>query len=66
MHRLLPDNPEITELVVLSRWTSKEHQKNWVKSQSFKQMHQKNPQIMLQVKRNAQESFPARLLNMRY
>ncbi|MFD2305416.1 antibiotic biosynthesis monooxygenase [Enterococcus termitis] len=41
MHRLLPDNPEITELVVLSRWTSKEHQKNWVKSQSFKQMHQK-------------------------
>lgn len=41
MHRTLPDNPEVTELVVLSRWTSKEHQKKWVKSQSFKKMHQK-------------------------
>ncbi|WP_086312774.1 heme oxygenase (staphylobilin-producing) [Enterococcus sp. 7F3_DIV0205] len=41
MHRLLPEDPEITELVVLSRWTSKEHQKNWVNSQSFKQMHQR-------------------------
>ncbi|MGX7262940.1 antibiotic biosynthesis monooxygenase [Enterococcus crotali] len=41
MQRTLPDDPEVTELVVLSRWTSKEHQKNWVKSQSFKQMHQR-------------------------
>ncbi|MBO0472888.1 heme oxygenase (staphylobilin-producing) [Enterococcus sp. DIV0840] len=41
MHRTLPDNPEVTELVVLSRWTSKEHQKNWVKSQAFKKMHQR-------------------------
>ncbi|MBO0439669.1 antibiotic biosynthesis monooxygenase [Candidatus Enterococcus ikei] len=41
MHRTLPNDPEITELVVLSRWTSKEHQKNWVQSQSFKQMHQR-------------------------
>ncbi|MBO0469415.1 antibiotic biosynthesis monooxygenase [Enterococcus sp. DIV0242_7C1] len=42
MYRVLPETPEITELVVLSRWVSKEHQKNWVKSQSFKQMHQRN------------------------
>ncbi|GGC79857.1 antibiotic biosynthesis monooxygenase [Enterococcus wangshanyuanii] len=42
MYRSLPDNPEVTELVVLSRWVSKEHQKNWVNSQSFKQMHQRN------------------------
>lgn len=41
MQRTLPDNPEVTELVVLSRWTSKEHQKNWVQSQSFKKMHQR-------------------------
>lgn len=41
MHRLLPDNPQVTELVVLSRWESKEHQKGWVKSQSFKNMHKK-------------------------
>lgn len=45
MQRELPDNPEVTELVVLSRWESKKHQKNWVQSQSFKKMHQrKNPQ----------------------
>lgn len=41
MHRLLPDDPKVTELVILSRWASKEDQKNWVKSQSFKQMHQR-------------------------
>lgn len=41
MQRILPNNPEITELVVLSRWVSKEHQKNWVQSQSFKKMHQR-------------------------
>ncbi|MBO0446885.1 MULTISPECIES: antibiotic biosynthesis monooxygenase [Enterococcus] len=41
MHRTLPHDPEITELVVLSRWSSKEHQKNWVQSQSFKNMHQR-------------------------
>ncbi|MGX7245672.1 antibiotic biosynthesis monooxygenase [Enterococcus quebecensis] len=41
MHRTLPENPEITELVVLSRWVSKEQQKNWVQSASFKQMHQR-------------------------
>ncbi|ALS03289.1 hypothetical protein ATZ33_06225 [Enterococcus silesiacus] len=41
MQRTLPDDPNVTELVVLSRWTSREHQKNWVKSQSFKQMHQR-------------------------
>lgn len=41
MHRMLPDDPQVTELVVLSRWTSKEHQKNWVNSQAFKKMHQR-------------------------
>lgn len=41
MHHTLPEDPEVTELVVLSRWTSKEHQKNWVKSQAFKKMHQR-------------------------
>lgn len=41
MHRTLPDDPQVTELVVLSRWTSKEHQKNWVNSQAFKKMHQR-------------------------
>lgn len=41
MQRELPDNHDVTELVVLSRWESKEHQKNWVQSQSFKNMHQR-------------------------
>ncbi|EOL43392.1 antibiotic biosynthesis monooxygenase [Enterococcus caccae] len=41
MQRIVPENPDITELVVLSRWMSKEHQKNWVNSQSFKKMHQR-------------------------
>lgn len=41
IYRTLPDDPEVTELVVLSRWTSKEHQKIWVKSQDFKKMYQR-------------------------
>ena len=41
MHRSLPEDTTIVELVVMSRWETKELQKNWVQSQSFKAMHQK-------------------------
>lgn len=33
--------PEISELVVLSRWQSEADQRNWTKSQSFAQLHPK-------------------------
>lgn len=39
MHRVLPDSPEITELVVLSRWESQEDQENWTAGNSFKDLH---------------------------
>lgn len=41
MYRDLPEDSTVVELVVMSRWETKEYQKNWVKSQSFKNMHQK-------------------------
>ncbi|WP_321382643.1 antibiotic biosynthesis monooxygenase [uncultured Enterococcus sp.] len=39
MHRILPENSEITELVVLSRWESQKNQENWTASNSFKDLH---------------------------
>lgn len=42
MVRELPDENNVTELVVLSLWESKEHQKAWVKSQAFKDVHKKD------------------------
>ena len=41
MSRTLPDDPDITELVVLSRWDSEKDQQNWTASNSFKGLHQK-------------------------
>ncbi|MGX6970075.1 antibiotic biosynthesis monooxygenase [Vagococcus bubulae] len=41
MTRVLPEDENVTELVVLSLWDSKEQQKAWVKSQSFKDVHKK-------------------------
>lgn len=38
------DNPEYKELVVLSRWEDKDSQKNWLKTQSFKNLHPKAKQ----------------------
>ena len=43
MQRLLPEDDQVTELVVLSRWESEEDQRNWVDSSSFKGLHQKKP-----------------------
>lgn len=34
-------DPAISEIVVLSYWTSREHQKAWVSSNSFKQLHKR-------------------------
>lgn len=42
MSRELPDEEGVTELVVLSLWESKEQQKNWVKSEAFKKVHQRD------------------------
>ncbi|MBL1226084.1 antibiotic biosynthesis monooxygenase [Enterococcus sp. BWR-S5] len=39
MHRTLPENSEVTELVVLSRWESQQDQENWTASNSFKDLH---------------------------
>lgn len=66
MHRTLPDDPNVTELVVLSRWTSKEQQKNWVKSQAFKKMHQKKePKQDATTEKNVQVLFQVQLMNMK-
>lgn len=42
MSRELPDEENVTELVVLSLWESREHQKGWVKSQAFKDVHKRD------------------------
>ncbi|MGY3778767.1 antibiotic biosynthesis monooxygenase [Isobaculum melis] len=34
-------NPAVSEIVVLSYWESRAHQKAWVSSNSFKQLHKR-------------------------